>query len=330
MTIRDDAPDVRAELARGAADVPVGDLLAGVHERAGRIRQRRRFVAGVVVGAAAAAMVATAVIVPMVTAAPQPPAGPAGVGTTVPQPPVSSAPTTAPSPSGPGAAATGTRPTGTATASPWGATILDETFASLDRTRWTVYDGPGDRLGRWSPGDVAVSGGKLRLSVRRPGGTPASTWGGIGAPGAAQRYGRWEAQVRMSVGRGVIGQFLLNPTGADPAIVVSISPFTGTIAVSGTVTGGGDPQVRPLPRPAEAHVVAVEWTPQAVRVLVDDVRLVEWTGAVLTQPLWPALQAIMAGPDCGGTPPAADCQGTTTTFPQHLEADYLRVLGYRA
>jgi hypothetical protein len=319
---------VRAELARSAADVPVGDLRIGVHERAGRIRQRRRFVAGVVVGAAAAAVVATAVIVPVVTAGPPPSQGPAGVGTTAPAPDATSAPTT-PTPSGPATAATGNHPTGTAPATPWGAVTLDESFVGLDRSRWTAYDGPGDQLGRWSPGNVAVDGGKLRLSVGRPGGNPASTWGGIGASGDGQRYGRWETQVRMSVGRGVIGQFLLNPTGGDPAIVVSVSPFTGTIAVSGTATGGGDPQVKPLPRPSDAHVVAVEWTPQAVRVLVDNVRLFEWTGAAPTAPLWPALQAIMAGPDCGAVPLPADCQGTTTTFPQHLEADYLRVLGYR-
>jgi beta-glucanase (GH16 family) len=205
---------------------------------------------------------------------------------------------------------------------------MDDEFTGLDRSRWTVYDGSGDALGRWSPGDVEVAGGTLQLSVRRPGGAPPSTWGGIGAAGAGRRYGRWEVRMRMSAGRGVIGQFLLNPTGADPAIVVSVAPFHRTIAVSGTGTGAGGTRVAELARPADVHVVAVEWTPSAVRVLVDGAPAFEWTDGALPVPLWPAVQTIMAGPDCGAVPLPADCQGITTAFPQRLEVDRLRVQEY--
>jgi hypothetical protein len=40
------------------------------------------------------------------------------------------------------------------------------------------------------------------------------------------------------------------------------------------------------------------------------------------------VQAIMAGPDCGAVPLPADCQGTTTAFPQRLEVDRMRVQEY--
>jgi hypothetical protein len=304
--VSDPALDLRAELTRTAAALPVGDLVPAVHRRAGRIRRRRRFASGVAAVAAVAA--AMAVAVPAVRSRPDGPDRRTGGAVNAP------ASGASPSPGSP---------------TPLGLSTMDEGFDGLDRSRWTVYDGPGDALGRWSPGDVAVAGGNLRLSVRRPGGTPPSTWGGIGAMGAARRYGRWEVRMRMSSGRGVIGQFLLNPTGADPAIVVSISPFQGTISVSGTGTGTGGTRVAPLAGPADVHVVAVEWTPQAVRVLVDGSAVFEWTDGAPAVPLWPALQAIMAGPDCGAVPLPSDCQGTATAFPQRLDVDGLRVQGYR-
>jgi hypothetical protein len=315
----DPALDVRAEMERSVTNVnPSGDLLSAVRLRADRIRLRRRLRSGVAMTLSAAA-VGTAPL-----ASTQAPLASTGRGAT-PEPPSS----------GPSSGGLGRPASETAPASPWGATRIDDDFArsALDRSLWTVYEGAGDRFGRWSASDVAMGGGALVLSVSRTRGDPPSSWGGVGALGASQRYGRWEVRLRMSVGRGVIGQFVLSPvpgTTADPSstIVLTVSPYQHLISVSGNGTGAGGERTATLRRPGDYHTVAVEWEPERVRVLLDGARLFEWTDGRLPVPLWPALQTIMAGPDCGSTPPPVDCEGTTTSFPQRLTVDWIRVRAY--
>jgi hypothetical protein len=333
---RDPALDVRVEMERAVAGLGPVDLLDGVHLRAGRIRRRRRVAGGVAAAVSAVAVVAAGATVPALLSRPDP----AAVVAVEPDPPAP----TPPPPAGPDPTATAppgrtppagpppARPPTGAPASDWGAMTLDEDFtgSALGRA-WKVYEGPGDDLGRWSPGNVAVGGGALRLSVTRPGGDPPSRWGGIGATGSAQRYGRWEARIRMAPGRGLLGQFVLSPpegSGA-PAIVVSVAPYAGRVYVSGTGTGAGGSRAATLRRPADHHTVAVEWTPERVRVLLDGQRLFEWTDGRLPAPLWPALQTILAGPDCGAVPLPTDCQGTTVAFPQRFDVDRVTVRAYR-
>jgi len=95
------------------------------------------------------------------------------------------------------------------------------------------------------------------------------------------------------------------------------------------VPDGVDTELFSVLEPLSPPRVVVEWTPQRVRVLLDGTVLSEWTDGRLPGPLWPALQTIMAGPDCGASPLPADCQGTRTSFPQRLEVDWLRVRAYR-
>jgi hypothetical protein len=337
----DRALDVRAEMERSVANVdPSDDLLSAVRRRADGIRFRRRVRSGVAMTLSAAAVVAAGAIVPMLASRRDAAAVGTGAPASTHAPPASAGWGATPGrpssgPSSGGATGVGRPASATAQAYQWGATTIDEDFArsALDRALWTVYDGPGDSLGRWSPSDAAVRDGALVLSVSRTGGDPPSSWGGVGALGASQRYGRWEVRLRMSVGRGVIGQLVLSPvpgTTADPssAIVVTVSPYERVISVSGNGTGAGGVRTAPLPRPSDHHTVAVEWAPERVRVLVDGARLFEWTDGRLPVPLWPALQIIMAGPDCGSTRPAPDCQGTTTSFPQRLTVDWIRVRAY--
>jgi len=331
----DPAPDVRAEMERSVADVsPLTDLLSAAHLRAHRLRRRRRVAGGVAISLGATALIGAGALVPALASRPDPPA----VG--APSAPVTPLTTPVQGPD-----RTPTRPPSTGPRSPrdtgeassrWGVTTIDDAFGRppLDRALWNVYDGPGDALGRWSPSDVAVHDGALRLTVSRTGGSPPSSWGGVGALGSAQRYGRWEVRLRMSVGRGVIGQFVLSPvpgtaTDPSPVLVVSLSPYHGVVSVSGSGTGRGGPRSFALRRPGDYHVVAVEWTPERVRVLLDGATLAGWTDGRLPVPLWPAVQTIMAGPDCGSTPLPADCQGTTTSFPQRLDVDWIRARALR-
>jgi licheninase len=333
-----DGHDVRVEMERAVAGLDPVDLLDGVHQRAGRLRRRRRVAGGVAAAVSAAAVVAAGATVPALVSRNDPAAVVAVRPETpapTPPPPAGPRPTATAPPEGTRPAAPPvTPPTGTHSpaASSWGATTLDDDFTgSAPGRAWKVYEGAGDDLGRWSPGNVAVSGGALRLTVSRPGGDPPSRWGGIGAAGSAQRYGRWETRIRMGTGRGLLGQFVLSPPvgSGPPALVVSVAPYAGRISVSGTGTGGGGSRTATLRQPTDYHTVAVEWTPERVRVLLDGQRLFEWTDGRLPAPLWPALQTIMAGPDCGAVPVSADCQGTTVAFPQRFDVDRLTVRAYR-
>jgi hypothetical protein len=334
----DPAFDVRAGMRRSVADVStMGDLVDAVHHRAARIRRRRGVAGGVAAALGTTVVIGAAAMVPTLAASDRAP-------TAVAAPTSATAAPTPPGPIGPtpaGPTVTGTRPADpspprSTAGAPWGPVRIDEDFSgsTIDSTLWSVYDGPGDALGRWSPTDVAVRDGALRLSVSRPGGEPPSRWGGVGATGSPQRYGRWEVRLRMSSGRGVIGQFLLSPvpgSTADPApsIVVSLAPYQSTISVSGNGTGAGGMRVAPLKRPTGYHSVAVEWTPARVRVLLDAAVLFEWTDARLPVPLWPAVQTIMAGPDCGAVPRSTDCLGATVVFPQRFDVDRVRVRALR-
>jgi hypothetical protein len=101
------------------------------------------------------------------------------------------------------------------------------------------------------------------------------------------------------------------------------------MSVSGNGTGRDGTRVVELERPSDHHVVAVEWTPERVRVQLDGATVSEWTDGRLPATLWPALQTIMSGPACGAVPLPADCQGTTTSFPQRLDVDWIRVRAHR-
>ena len=213
----DAAPDVRAALERSVAHLRTGaDLTSAVNRRARRIRHRRLAVGTGIV----AAVTAIAVL---------------GVGSIVAstrrdsEPPVDIRPEVSTTHSSP--------------TTRWGAVRAADEFAgtTLDRSLWTiVYSGPaGHPLGSWAPSDVAVGDGALRLSISRPAGArPPSTSGAVGARASAQRYGRWEIRWRMTPGRGVLGQFTLNPdAGGAPAVVLSLSPAAGTIEVTGAGVG---------------------------------------------------------------------------------------------
>jgi hypothetical protein len=330
--------DVRAGLERTVSHLPpVGDLVPEVSRRARRMRRRRMVVGS---GAAAAAMaVVISVAAALTTSSAERDRTPAVIG--------DNASATSPAPASPSvpqdSAASGTPSvsppvgnTNSVAPSTWGPVrVADEfTAATLDRSLWTiVYSGPaGHPLGSWSPSDVAVGGDALRLSISRPAGArPPSTSGAVAARTSVQRYGRWEVRWRMTPGRGVLGQFALSSEvgGTPPSIVVNLSPSSGTVEVTGTGVGTAAGATATVGRADEYHTIAVEWSPQRLRFLLNGTTFAESTTGVPNVVLWPALQTMLAGPDCGATPLPAGCNGTRTPFPQRLDVDWFHVQPYR-
>jgi hypothetical protein len=326
----------------------VPDLVERVHDRAGRIRRRRRQagVVGLAGAAVAALVVGVAITLPGRGASPGPtftgvpPAGSGGpsgqpstaTGRPFLSPPASSAPSspgpTSPRPTGGGTPSQG--PSSTVPAGPWGAAQLDDPFGStvLDPTRWIRYQGAAaSQETLWAADQVSVGGGTLRLGVARVSdSTPVARAGGVKVAGPGQRYGRWELRWRMTAAPGVVGQFLFlgeGPGGIGHVATLSSADRTLTLAdlVHGTrreLTVDG----------RRFHTLAVELTPDRVRWFLDGTVVSDRAGGAPTRPVIAALQALVPGPDCGARPLPSGCSGPAT-FPQTLEVDQIRFWPYR-
>ena len=340
---------LREALERTTRDVPdVPDLVERMHTRAGRLRRRRMAAAGTA-GAVTVLVAVTGLAVrapwsgdgsgsrimnpagrsadPATPSSP----GPTSRSTSTEVPPV---PTPIPSSGAAtraGTARASTRPAGPSVpAGPWGALRLDEQFTApgLDRARWTTYSGAsGSAETVWSPDDVAVRDGVLRLTVERVAtGTPAVRAGGLKAAGAGERYGRWEVRWRMTAGHGVTGQFLF--LGEGPGGIghlATLAPAERGLVLEDLVHGTR----RTVTLDGAAfHVLAVESTPGGVRWLLDGREVADEPGAAPTVPVSFAVQALVQGPDCGRRPLPAGCTGAGT-YPQYLDVDYVRAWPYR-
>jgi hypothetical protein len=319
----DDA--VRAGLAQVADRIPLPPgshggpcdayLVAAVHRRAARISLRRTATRGALVAGSVVAVIATVT----------------GIGSLM-EPGSSPGPATAPAASAAVMPApSGASPTVVIPAPPnWGKPAWEDDFggSSLDRDRWNLLynGGKNTRYSDWAASDTGVSGGALHLAVTRTGGTtPAATSGGIGSTGSGTANGRWEVRWRMTSGQGVIGQLVLMETvdsAQKPRYLLTLQPAANRLSIEDTETA----QVKTVDIDAgQFHSAAVELTPSAVLLRVDGKVAANWPeDRSKAIPLWPALQTLLAGPDCGATPLLADCGGRATSFPQRLDVDRIR------
>ena len=158
----------------------------------------------------------------------------------------------------------------------------------------------------------------------------------------AQRYGRFEARMKLPLGKGLWPAFWL--LGGD--VAATGWPRCGEIDVMENVgepatiystlhgpgySGGHAVSAHRALAEGEAvnsgfHVYAVEWSPGRIRFFVDDALVVERTPAdlpagaawVYDHPFFILLNLAVGG-DWPGNPDA------TTTFPQQMLVDYVRV-----
>ncbi len=349
---------VRQMLSRRAEQLPpVPDLVGAMHHRAHGLRRLRRARAGL---AAAVAVVALVVVVPRMISGDEPHTGvvaartgtpaptsasPAGTGTASPSPRASASGrsvTAAGSPTGSrapgtstsgGPAATATTPgevTGTSAgmSGPWGALGFDDEFGApaVDPDRWTSYTGAsGSPETLWSPQEVGVGDGALRLGVERVSDTtPVARAGGVKRAGDGERYGRWEIRWRMTAGYGVTGQFLFLGEGPDGiGEIATLSPADRRLILEDLAHGTR--QVVSVDG-TQYHVLTLEIAPHRVTWSLDGRTVAAWTAAP-DRPVVAALQALIQGADCGRTPLPAAC-AERATFPQYLDIDYVRYWPY--
>lgn len=199
-----------------------------------------------------------------------------------------------------GAAATDTTTStvsnSTTTTAKWRASFRDDfSGGSLNRSKWCVYNGPGNQHGPRSASNVSVNRGVLTLRTRKMNGR----WYGSGvcaARATRQTYGRYQIKVRMERGFGVRAVALLWPAGTWPPEVdfyelESSDPrrtrnmLTNHYRPNNSMTHAfvkGDF--------TRWHVIGVEWTPGALRYTKDGRVVATMTHHVPHVPMWLGMQ----------------------------------------
>ena len=224
--------------------------------------------------------------------------------------------------------------------------------ASFDRAKWKPDIG-GDGFGNQErelyteAANAALDGaGHLVITARAEQGGPC--WYGtcLYTSGRlktkelfTQAYGRFEARIRIPKGQGMWPAFwllganddkvgwpdcgeidIMENIGREPTLV------HGTIHGPGYSGADGIGEAAPLPSPEEFHVYAVDWQRDEIRWSVDDheynrltpANLPKGTKWVFDHPFFLLLNLAVGG-EWPGDPDA------TSTFPQQLVVDYVRV-----
>ncbi|MBZ5727099.1 MAG: glycoside hydrolase family 16 protein [Acidobacteriia bacterium] len=237
----------------------------------------------------------------------------------------------------------------------WKLTWHDEfDGARLDAGKW-VYVAGGGGFGNHElesytsrPQNIHIEGGMLVIKAIKESYTGADgvargfTSARIHTHGKfAQRYGRFEARIRIPYGQGIWPAFWMMGDGGEKwpdrgeiDIMENIGREPGT--VHGTVHGPGYSGAEGIGGPYslptgqafsdDYHVYAVEWEPAAIRWYVDDHRYKTLapgdlpTGArwVFDSPFYLLLNLAVGG-SWPGNP------DETTIFPQAMYVDYVRV-----
>jgi beta-glucanase (GH16 family) len=232
----------------------------------------------------------------------------------------------------------------------WGDEFNGPGGSAPDPSRWTAETGAGGwgnqeleyYTGR--PANAALNGhGELAITARREayGGADYTSARLTTAASFARAYGRFEARIELPRGQGLWPAFWL--LGSDVGTAgwpgsgeidvmenVGNQPNTSysTIHGPGFSGSGGLSWGRWLPAPlADAyHTVAVDWSPNRIRFLLDGVEFRRLSPAslpagdawVFDHPFFMILDLAVGG-SWPGSPDA------TTAFPQTMLVDYVRV-----
>jgi beta-glucanase (GH16 family) len=192
----------------------------------------------------------------------------------------------------------------------------------------TRFDGPpvGQAAAYYRPDEAQVSGGMLRLSIRRRDFADRPyTSGGLGCYGVAQVYGRYVYRAKPAPGVGIDSHVTLWPEeGADEdATVVEISATesSGEVLRLSNGYGAGVNHKETAGRFEDGfHEYVIEWAPGGLRVLVDGVvKIVDHR--VSAKRRWVGF-AVSTGDEDTGLPGQA-------TLPAEFLVDWVRVYSYQ-
>ncbi len=225
------------------------------------------------------------------------------------------------------------------------------TGSSLDASKWTIITGPAGVVAgngelqyyTSSSGNINVSAGTLKITALNDGfGGNAYTSGRMQTKNTGDwLYGKFEARIKLPVGQGMWPAFWMLPTDN----IYGIWPRSGEIDImeligkepskayatihthsNGVERGFGSFYRLPTGTFADDfHVFSMEWSPNLIKYSVDGTLFLTQTNATVGTLPWVfdkrfyLLLNLAVGGAWAGAPDA------TTTFPQTMEVDYVRV-----
>jgi beta-glucanase (GH16 family) len=225
------------------------------------------------------------------------------------------------------------------------------TGSSLDASKWTIVTGPGGAVAgngelqyyTSSSSNINVSNGSLKITALNDGfGGNAYTSGRMQTKNLGDwLYGKFEARMKLPVGQGMWPAFWMLPTDN----IYGVWPRSGEIDImeligkepsnayatihthsNGVERGFGSFYHLPTGTFADAfHVFSMEWSPNLIRYSIDGNLFLTQTNATVGTLPWVfdkrfyLLLNLAIGGVWAGAPDA------TTTFPQTMEVDYVRV-----
>jgi beta-glucanase (GH16 family) len=173
----------------------------------------------------------------------------------------------------------------------------------------------------WTKESVRLAGGLLRLKLQKRDGATGYPYasGGVGCWDWAQQYGRFEVRARVPQGRGIDSYITLMPSkggeqnwtgvellapGPETAYITNgFGTGTETTRVPGTYSDG-------------FHTFVIEWTPNLVRISVDNSVIYSSTKSYKGK-RWLGM-VVSNGDALTGVPDA------TTKLPAEFQIDYVR------
>ncbi|NUR63660.1 MAG: glycoside hydrolase family 16 protein [Catenulispora sp.] len=212
----------------------------------------------------------------------------------------------------------------------WRLVYSDDFTGSAPGSVWGEYGGTyGIGANAWSPDEVSVSDGTLRVKMERKSsqGKPYTS-GGVGTWKLAQTYGRYEFQAMAPTVAGIDSYVTLWPPDGDDSdatlVELLAKPATppGQEAAYLTINYGGDKSEKTVPGSycGAFHDYVIEWAPGYESISVDGRVLLKspkstsmkrWIGFVMSN-----------GDTLTGTPSAS------AALPAEFDIRHLRVYAY--
>lgn len=213
----------------------------------------------------------------------------------------------------------------------WKLVMSDDFTESQLGSAWGEYGGSYEiGANAWSPDEVSVGGGTLRVKMERKKsqGKPYTS-GGVATWGLAQAYGRYEFQAMAPAVPGIDSYITLwppNDDGDTNSMLIelldkpAVSP--GLQAAYVTINYGSGKTDKSVPGSycGAFHDYVIEWTPTYESVTVDGKLLLKSPGATSVK-RW--IGFVMSNGDTlTGTPPAS------AALPAEFDIQHLRVYAY--
>ena len=196
----------------------------------------------------------------------------------------------------------------------------------------TAYDGQptGQTAAYYRPDEVQVSGGMLRLSIRRRDFADRPyTAGGLGCIGLAQRYGRYEYRARVAPAEGVDSFVTLWPQDGSEGDATTLEIFAeqgraGYLPRAHVSNAYGNGSNHKIVASAVDgfHDYAIEWAPSGLRVMIDNT-LVFSDPKASGKFRWLGFAVSTGDAQAGGLPTNQD------ELPAEFLVDWIRVYTYQ-